>query len=103
MASEAEAQEAMKRLLEEHSPPTIYMNGAAIGLSLSDISLTATVDGMPQCQLHMSFTTAKTVATNIMTALNDLERLSEHPVLTMDEVQEAMKPLAAQPAEGESR
>ncbi len=71
--------------------PDIYLNGVAIGLTLSDIRITAVVDGQQQCQLHMSFTTAKTLATELSRAIRHFERLTERDIMTMTEVEKGME------------
>ena len=76
---------------ETATSPDIYFNGIEIGLTLSDISVTATMDGQTQCKLHMSFTTAKTLATELSSAVAEFERLTDHSIMTMSEVQEGLK------------
>lgn len=71
--------------------PDVYFNGVEIGLSLSDISVTAMMDGQRQCRLHMSFTTAKTLAQDLSNAIAEFERLTNHSIMTMSEVQQGLK------------
>ncbi len=73
--------------------PDIYFNGMDIGLSLSDVGLLVMTDGQPRCKLHMSFTTAKTLAKELGDAVAEFERLTEHSIVTMDEVRKGVKRL----------
>lgn len=103
-ASVAEiAEDEMRKLVEHLDTPNLYLNGAALGLSLSDIKIVGMVDGKPQCQLHMSFTTAKSVASGILEALGDLERMTKLEVPSMETVKMAMAPDQAQPPRGEGK
>jgi len=71
--------------------PEIYFNGIEIGLSQSDISITVMTDGRRQCKLHMSFTMAKTLGENLSNAVAEFERLTDHSIMTMNEVAEGLK------------
>ncbi len=71
--------------------PSLYLNGLEIGLTLSDIRVVALVDGERQCTLHMSFTTAKTLATDLANAIRVFEQLTEHEIMIMAEVEKGMK------------
>lgn len=75
----------------DRSIPDIYLNGLEIGLTLSDIRVTALVDGKQQCTLHMSFTTAKTLASNLTSAIRTFERLTEHKIMVMAQVEKGMR------------
>ena len=66
--------------------PDIYFNGMDIGVSLSDMNITVMTDGRPLCKLHMSFTTAKTLAVSLGGAVTHFENLTNHSVMTMEEV-----------------
>ncbi len=41
--------------------------------------------------LHMSFTTAKTLATELSNAIREFERLTEHEIMIMAEVEKGIK------------
>lgn len=67
----------------------LYFNGFDLSTSLSDMGLMLMVDGRPQVRLAMSFTTAKTLAQNLMEAVQAFERLTEHELMNMDDVRNA--------------
>ena len=84
------------RIAHEVIPQEVYCNGVNIGLSLSDMSVAIMVDGQLKCKLHMSFTTAKTFARNLTNAVKQFEKLTDHQIMTMEDVDEALKPLQDQ-------
>lgn len=65
-----------------------YTNGFEIGSSLSDIKIILMLDGIPFSQLHMSFTSAKTLAQNLSKAVEIFEKTTEHSIMNMDQVLE---------------
>ena len=71
----------------------IYLNGLEIRLSLSDVHVNILTDGQPKCKLRMSFTTAKTFAMDLSSAVEEFEKLTQHSIMTMKEVEQALKPL----------
>ena len=73
--------------------PEIYFNGMELRSSLSDMNLIIMVDGQPQCKLRMSFTTAKTLANNLGESLASFEKLTDRPIMTMDDVRESIAKL----------
>ena len=88
-------QDVMK-LLEEKETPMHYINSAAIGLSLSDITMVGMVDGMPTCRVNMSFTMAKTIAQTLMEVVGQVEDMMQHKIFTLDDMGEAVKLLEAE-------
>lgn len=70
---------------------SLYSNGILVSLTLSDISLTITINGQPTHSLNMSLTTAKTLAANINTAIKDFETKTNSRVLEAKEVAAFMK------------
>ncbi|MBC6441367.1 MAG: hypothetical protein GDA49_13385 [Rhodospirillales bacterium] len=71
--------------------PTFYFNGIEIGSSLSDISVLLMTDGQPLAKLHMSFTTAKTMAENLGAGMAEFEKVTGHSIMTMGEVETRLK------------
>ena len=71
--------------------PNIYFNGVEVGVSLSDISVFATINGKRQYRLHMSFTTAKTFAIHLVQAIKILEQAADHDIMTMEDIGKAFE------------
>ena len=68
----------------------LYANGAEIGCTLSDMNVLFSINGRPKCRVHMSFTTAKTLAASLTGAIDAFENLTEHSIMTMDEVDKGL-------------
>ena len=64
----------------------MYANGFEIGFSLSDVNVLFSIIGHRHCRLHMSFTTAKTLAIALSEALKNFEKTTEQTIMTMGEV-----------------
>lgn len=64
----------------------IYFNGFQIGASFSDMNVMILIDGQIQARLNMSFTTAKTLASELTKAVGSFEKATDHNVMTMEEV-----------------
>ena len=96
MADQIQVGEEGARNAHEVIPQELYCNGVQVGLSLSDMSVTIMMDGQGKCKLHMSFTTAKTFALQLNNAVKEFERLTNHSIMTMDDVDKALKPLRDQ-------
>jgi len=77
--------------LQTHVVPNVYFNGVLVRLSLSDINMVLMTDGLPSCELHMSFTTAKTLAEKLSDIVTEFERRTGHGIMTMGEVAEGLK------------
>ena len=71
--------------------PVIYTNGILVTLTVSDLSLTLTVNGQPTHILNMSLTTAKTLYSNINEALQDFQDKTKTKVLEINDVRELMR------------
>lgn len=82
----------MQRTFLPVSLQSLYSNGILVSLTVSDISLTITINGQPTHTLNMSLTTAKTLAANINTAIKDFEEKTGSKVLEAKEVATFMKP-----------
>ena len=80
--------------------PDIYCNGVEVGLTLSDMSVNILMDGQRQCRLHMSFTTAKTFAEHLSEAVAQFEQLADHSIMTMSDVEKALKPITDKGVQG---
>lgn len=68
-----------------------YANGFAVGVSLSDVSIVLMVDGQPLQKVHMSFTSAKSLANDLQNSIRALEELLRYEIKTMDEVNKAFE------------
>lgn len=53
--------------------PFIYTNAVSVGLSATDVQLTATINGRPSYFIAMPFSTAKSLVLALQRALNDYE------------------------------
>ena len=65
---------------------SVYFNGFAIGVGGSDVVLTLVRNGVPIQTLNASFTVAKTLGESIVTAIQQLERNTNHQIMTVQEV-----------------
>lgn len=81
----------MTRQSQTDVVPGFYFNGVQVRLSLSDINMVLMTDDLPSCKLHMSFTTAKTLAENLSAIVSQFERQTGHAIMTMGEVAEGLK------------
>ncbi len=87
--------EEEKRPLEAKSPRQIdipvpinvlYINGATVGLSPTEIQITASLNGRPAVQLFIPFPAAKSIALAIQDAVRDHESRSGTKVLELREM-----------------
>lgn len=77
-------------VLEQSVPVrVVYFNGFNLNASLSDIGMLLMFDGQPVTRLAMSFTTAKTVYQEIGRAIEDLEKITDNKIMTMEDVKTA--------------
>ena len=67
----------------------VYFNGFELTSSLSDMGAMFMIDGQPQVRVAMSFTTAKTLAASLMTAVQAFEGATGTTLLVMDDVRAA--------------
>ena len=72
------------------STKIMYANDTAIGYSLSDVRLRFAITGVPQCDIHMSFTTAKTLANMLTASIREFEAQTKHEIMDMVDVQRGM-------------
>jgi len=74
--------------------PTIYGNGFVLALSNADVGLVVTLDNLPQMKFAMSFTTAKSLLQKLSDMMDNLERVTNHTIMTSDEVAEGIKKIS---------
>ncbi|MFH1114471.1 MAG: hypothetical protein V1792_11165 [Pseudomonadota bacterium] len=73
-------------LLKDPNVAKLYINGLTVGLSLSDVFMVVNSGPMPVAVVQMSFTTAKTMMQTLSQLINDFEKQTEQPLLTMHEI-----------------
>lgn len=64
----------------------LYFNGFELQSSLSDVGAFLLLDGQPVVRLSMSFTTAKTFAENLGSAIKLFEDATSHTIMTIENV-----------------
>lgn len=74
------------------SIPATYANGITLGLTLSDVVLTLSVNGKPTQHINMSLTTAKTLLENLSFLISDYESKSKTKLLNMQDVEKFLNP-----------
>ena len=79
------------KLFQQITIPNHYFNGFELSSSFSDMGVMLLLDGQPQARLSMSFTTAKTLATNLSSMIEAFERATSHNIMTMEEVRQGME------------
>ena len=82
--------------IEPHSVadlPSFYFNSADVGISLSDVCIIVSLDGVRKSRLHMSYTMAKTLMQGLQQAITHFERVADHTIMTMDETDAAFASL----------
>lgn len=79
--------------------PSIYCNGFTVGLTNTDVSLILMIDNQPQLNLHLSFTTAKTLALGLAQTIEHLEKIAERSIMLSTEIAEAVARQAKPEAE----
>lgn len=70
---------------------TFYANGMKVGLSLTDVVITFSLNGQPIQIMNLSYSTAKTLAENLNIVLNDLEQRTKTKVLSMKDVNDVLQ------------
>ena len=70
--------------------PSLYFNGFEIKVSPADITVNIIQDRRIIGELKMSFTTAKTFAKKLSDAMVFLDSMLEHPIYTIDEVNQRL-------------
>lgn len=68
--------------------PLIYSNGTSVGLTLTDIHITATVNGKPACLLAIPLSAAKSLADSLQQAIADYESKTKTTVLDLRQLSE---------------
>lgn len=70
---------------------TLYFNGFSMALSTGDVVITLLLQGRPIQTLNVSYTVAKTLATALSAAIEQLEKRTNQPIMTVQTVNEALK------------
>ena len=65
---------------------TVYFNGFAVGYGNADISMRLMIDNVDIVELKASYTTAKTLAQALNKTIERFESLTNHPLLTTQEI-----------------
>ena len=78
----------------------IYFNGFQLGLSNADINGLLVLNGTPQVGISMSYTTAKTLATQLNELIHTLESVTKHKIMTTEEVGQGIEKLNQEQAKG---
>jgi hypothetical protein len=68
----------------------LYVNRTVVGNTISDMFVIAQSTGTQPTVVQMSFTTAKTLAVDLLGMISDFEGKTGQKVLTMKELQEKM-------------
>ncbi len=81
--------------------PSFYFNSVQCGISLSDVCIIASLDGVRKSRLHMSYTTAKTLMRGLQQVIETFEHAANHTVMTMDETNAALTSIQSKEAHRE--
>ncbi len=68
-----------------------YANGFQVGITSSDTSLVLMLDGSPMITVHLSFTSAKTLANKINGLMAQFEEKVSQKIMTIDDVNERLQ------------
>jgi hypothetical protein len=71
--------------------PLIYFNGFKLNFGSGDITFTLRVDNQNMAALKGSYTVVKTLSQALSKLIDDFERITNHNVMTSQEVQNAIK------------
>jgi hypothetical protein len=74
---------------------SLYFNGFAIAVGAGDIVLTLLRNGVPTQTLNASFTVSKTLGAAIVASIQKLEEVTNHEIMTVQDVTEATSKLGA--------
>lgn len=66
--------------------PKIYANGFTSGHSRSDVYVLLEQNGQPVTVLNMSFTTAKSLQESLAKTISNLEVMTDHVIMTINDV-----------------
>jgi hypothetical protein len=96
-AAQAQQPEEMRRQQEQlvqgallGPVPKIYMNGFAFAQTASDISVVTLLHNQPLAVLTMSYTTAKSLLSDLSQVLTKYEEAVEQPIKTFVELNVAL-------------
>lgn len=93
---EKTGQPVEKQIAQTVAIQNIYFNGFVLGLSNSDVNALLLLDGQPTGRLSMSFTTAKTLVKLLDELVSKLESVTNHTIMTHDEVAAGLQKLSKQ-------
>lgn len=79
-------EELINAVLSDESIPKHYISGFLAGISAADIMIVGQRNGRPEFVLNMSFTTAKTLAQNLMETIQALEKQTGRDIMTISDV-----------------
>lgn len=87
---EPELAAAMASFMHNMPPPgpNVYANGFTVGASWSDVGCVLMLNGQHVANLNLSFTTAKTLAQELVRVLSELEEKTGHTIMTMGDVRD---------------
>jgi hypothetical protein len=71
--------------------PIMYANGFVSSLGTSDVSIILLLDTVPTAKLHMSYTTAKSLANILTEAVSTLEKSTSHIIMTSADVESGLR------------
>lgn len=71
--------------------PVLYANGFVNNLGTSDISVILLLDTVPTAKLHMSYTTAKSLANLLTEAVGTLEKATSHSIMASADVESGLR------------
>jgi hypothetical protein len=69
----------------------LYANVVSVGLTLTDVHLTAAVNGRPAIILAIPLPTAKTLAIALQTALNQYQSVTKQEILDLPQLSALLK------------
>jgi hypothetical protein len=71
--------------------PVVYANGFVNNLGTSDISVILLVDAAPVLKMHMSYTTAKSLAVMLTEVVGTLEKSTSHNIMISADVEKGLR------------
>jgi hypothetical protein len=80
----------------------MYFNGFQLALSNADVNALVILNGTPQLNLSMSYTTAKTLAVALNDLINTLEKVTGREIMTTRDVGNGLDKLKAEEPENAS-
>jgi hypothetical protein len=64
----------------------VYFNGFALAVGSSDFTVALQTDNQPVIVLKASYTTMKTLAEKLTWAVQEFEKATQHPLMTIEDV-----------------